>query len=533
MCVPLCVCVSCDSHPGVHEAMLSLRYLEKYYSKESELPLGARARANADLVGIVFCNGFGGRSMDWAKLPMTHFEEAIANNLDYVICSAHKTSHHYGDLAKWLAPGTMAAMQCYCSLPRRPGVTTFFHPVGAETAEVNIPGALLNFCKTYLPPPPAFTRPGVNLLRKWFHTHLMSLTETEDKLLDVMKRIDAHSKDVAKRHYCLRDPQQDAHLAHLLVLAVLGQPVPWPGQDELDDARVQAQSRLPDAVDEPEAEEEGEDVQLEYFPWAECFGIEEPFAALQDDTSASTCLTLAPLTLPTSDEPKNTETNNIGTVSAKRCKVASDKGTSASTAVFVTDDPLRAMPSKQLQMEDVAVMTPAPPSALLGVTERLPKEKSLKQLALHDVAVSTAAPPSAPSGAASNDRKHRQLTMLDLTRAASKDPVTPTECAQRKKAHHYSAAEVAWVLSEHETEQGPNHIRGVARKAWFDDLFTKGTGSHVLSPAGSSSGIRSIVQRHVEKIRAEETRQAALQKRREDYRLKHPKLEGEPDSKGS
>ena len=85
-------------------------------------------------------------------------------------------------------------------------------------------------------------------------------------------------------------------------------------------------------MDEPEAEEEGEDVQLEYFPLAECFGIKEHFAALQDDTSASTYLTLAPLTLPTSDEPRNTEKNNIGTVSAKRCKFASDKRTSAQAA---------------------------------------------------------------------------------------------------------------------------------------------------------------------------------------------------------
>ena len=32
-------------------------------------------------------------------------------------------------MTKWLAPGTLDAMRCYASLPRRPDVRTFFHPL--------------------------------------------------------------------------------------------------------------------------------------------------------------------------------------------------------------------------------------------------------------------------------------------------------------------------------------------------------------------------------------------------------------------
>ena len=63
----------------------------------------------------------------------------------------------------------------------------------------------------------------VNLLRKYFHTALMNMTSTHDALLNVMLKIDAHSTPVALNHYVLRDPEDDAKLARVLVSAVLGE----------------------------------------------------------------------------------------------------------------------------------------------------------------------------------------------------------------------------------------------------------------------------------------------------------------------
>ena len=47
---------------------------------------------------------------------------------DFVVCSDYKTSRIYGDLGKWLAPGTQKALVCYLSLPRREGVNTLLVP---------------------------------------------------------------------------------------------------------------------------------------------------------------------------------------------------------------------------------------------------------------------------------------------------------------------------------------------------------------------------------------------------------------------
>lgn len=72
-------------------------------------------------------------------------------------------------------PGTVAAVDCYLRLPRRPGVTTFLCPAGVDTEFVDVPSTLRRFCSRYLPrgaamptvspgsrtlrPPPSLSRP--------------------------------------------------------------------------------------------------------------------------------------------------------------------------------------------------------------------------------------------------------------------------------------------------------------------------------------------------------------------------------------
>ena len=56
-------------HPGVHEARLSLLCIDKYYQDKDDLSLAARARVNADLLGIVFCNGFAVHNMEGQNSP--------------------------------------------------------------------------------------------------------------------------------------------------------------------------------------------------------------------------------------------------------------------------------------------------------------------------------------------------------------------------------------------------------------------------------------------------------------------------------
>ena len=77
-------------------------------------------------------------------------------------------------------------------------------------------------------------KPTVNLLRKWFHTHVILMTASHASLLEVMQLVGGHTAAVGLKRYVLRDHKDDAKLAEILVMAVLGPTVPWPAHMELD-----------------------------------------------------------------------------------------------------------------------------------------------------------------------------------------------------------------------------------------------------------------------------------------------------------
>jgi hypothetical protein len=71
---------------------------------------------------------------------------------DFVVCSTYKTSSVYGDLAKWLARGTIKCVEIYLGLPRKTGYTKFLVP--ADTAaRVDVPVYLKHFCVRFLKVP--------------------------------------------------------------------------------------------------------------------------------------------------------------------------------------------------------------------------------------------------------------------------------------------------------------------------------------------------------------------------------------------
>ena len=190
----------------------------------------------------------------------------------YVLCQEHKTSHLYGDLAKWLAPGTIDAVITYAALPRREDCETFFHPTVEGVRTVDVHHALKKFGEKFLPE--CQQKPTVNLTRKWYHTKLMTMSKTENALLALMTRIDAHSPSIAARHYVLQNPDHDAKLAEILVEEVLGTTVPWPAVEHLPWHKLKEKIKVlpstasatedPDVPDEPSEEEE-----LPYFDFAD------------------------------------------------------------------------------------------------------------------------------------------------------------------------------------------------------------------------------------------------------------------------
>ena len=106
-----------------------------------------------------------------------------------------------------------------------------------------------------------------------------------------MKTIDGHSASVARKHYILTCPENDAKLAKELVRAVLGETVPWPQLRELQDLDMVNSIAEPWHGDDELADDADDDVDLPWWELGEFFGVTKPLPILEDkpsdDASAS------------------------------------------------------------------------------------------------------------------------------------------------------------------------------------------------------------------------------------------------------
>ena len=265
---------------AAHQAMIGLMMLQTEYNGHEDLPAEARFSANAAMVGILALNGYFGRKKEWETLQTEHVLEQFEAGKDFLVCQNHKTSHCYGDAAKWLAPGTIEAMRCYLSLPRQEGITTFLVPANHQQPHVNIPTLLRSFAAKFLPADK--TKPRVNLLRKWWHGMLRSLTENEEKLMEIFRALKEHTATVAIKHYVVHSAAADAKLGEQLVKAMLGTTVDWPTADMVDDKALDDLLAVCDKPDEDREDDDDDDESMAWFPGADHWGIPKPMEALMD-----------------------------------------------------------------------------------------------------------------------------------------------------------------------------------------------------------------------------------------------------------
>jgi hypothetical protein len=272
--------------PMVWESFLRVKLMGRKYEAASTMPKWARALSNTHTVGGGSYNTYIGRKWEYEHLDKEYMQGVLATNQSHIVCSQHKTSRTYGDLAKLLTPGNKELFKCYDSLPREGSGNLFFQPSRQQSECVSFPTCLRNWNKKNLRGKKV-SLPTHNLLRKHFHNTLVRLTETKEKLKEVMVIIDAHSKIVMNKHYCISDPKEDAKLAGLLVAQVVGDTVPWPTDKQLDEALAKgdklslwlkhaSEGSHKDIEDTAPEESDDEDEDSEELQWWECgefFGV--------------------------------------------------------------------------------------------------------------------------------------------------------------------------------------------------------------------------------------------------------------------
>lgn len=214
---------------AVKDCMLYLALLVRQWLHiaRCDIPKHVLAFANTLVIGIVHLNGHAGRSKEWQIAQQDEVLDQLHKGHNYIVCKTHKTAYKYGDLAKWLAPGTIQALLEYCKLD--PGhCAKLFKPLDEATAHVSISHYLKRFGAVFWP---NAQHPTTNLLRKRLHTVLKCMAQT-NQIMNLMERVDAHSAQVAQSVYCCTTPKQDAELVEAVFKHAHGEPVAWPSEHE-------------------------------------------------------------------------------------------------------------------------------------------------------------------------------------------------------------------------------------------------------------------------------------------------------------
>ena len=205
---------------AVEQAMLILNAVVEAALARGSITNGELALLNKCICLILACNGFLGRSGEWKRLLASIIEALNRSGCGVVICEEHKTSANYGELAKFLFPGTVIACARYVEiikllpnpkLCKRTGEPLFLQPVGGDACgdfpfHSYLKHASILFIKPLQQKSCLLT---VNLLRKMFHSEVMDLSNA-DKALFLIGKADAHGIQTAKSHYVVSNPDKDS-----------------------------------------------------------------------------------------------------------------------------------------------------------------------------------------------------------------------------------------------------------------------------------------------------------------------------------
>ena len=206
---------------AVKQAMVELFAIVEDYKKNQKVSPEQHRAAITAIIGIIFYNGFAGRSGDWEKLELQQIIDMLDQALEYLMVIKHKTKDTYGDLAKYLFEGTRMACKYFTMLPA--------HSSGLFLGGASVPYHLKRFAAQYLP---KFAPPNSNLIRKLFHTILLRMCN-RGECFNLLSKVDAHSPTVAAEIYTTLTFEDDAALSKLLFETTFGQAVAWPDAIEL------------------------------------------------------------------------------------------------------------------------------------------------------------------------------------------------------------------------------------------------------------------------------------------------------------
>ena len=278
-------------NPGVAKAFILMQLLHDKYKGQASMPAKARALANTLASGVWHYATFMGRRWEVEHALREKLASALQAAQHYLRCRFHKTYKTYGDVVKVLTDGLEQFLTCYNELPRDDDAGELFF-VSAYSKKGNachFGNYLITFNKVILElnvKDDKVSFPTTNTIRKYFHQALKENNKEEQARIAFMELMDKHGAKTQGKHYLYRTVQDDLALGRALIEKVVKIPVPWPSRTDVDNAH-DLSNKLESLLDKcaedvegsdhgDEVEDEGSEVELEYWEGAERFGVMNP-----------------------------------------------------------------------------------------------------------------------------------------------------------------------------------------------------------------------------------------------------------------
>ena len=262
---------------AVKKAMIALHLLSEDTKDGKELTEEQKVAANIFIIGIIYHNGFAGRSGEWKRAKKQHFFDQIEKGLEYIICPDHKTARYWGELAKYLFPGTVEALKVYLALPGKL-TDLLLEPVREGTVSADVVRSLKAFGADFLP---GFERPACNMIRKKYSSEYIQKTR-EGEFIKLLEKGDAHGSGVILDTYAITTAKNDATVGKKIHLMVFGDAVPWPSPEELSEAE---KNRVYDYVEKAARQRAGAEDTSEDEPFPKVLRAVAPTSGSDSDSS--------------------------------------------------------------------------------------------------------------------------------------------------------------------------------------------------------------------------------------------------------
>lgn len=219
-----------DTKDATRQAMIDLWVIAQHSVQTGEHQECLQFAAMVALAGIILLNQHAGRPGEWMMMTKATVEASLRRDAWYLVCKKHKTSKTKGELAKYLAPGTRAALKTYLELPSRGA--RLFEPVKKGSKDASGLARLSErFAKQYFKPGALHAVP--TLMRKLYND---TLAVDEDAAIArrIVQELNAHTANVQEKHYVIRKALSQAMKGKALSETILGGSVPWPEEALLE-----------------------------------------------------------------------------------------------------------------------------------------------------------------------------------------------------------------------------------------------------------------------------------------------------------